>query len=337
LKTSTRFLTPFLSLAFLAVLSCSKTQDKAPERRIFGNPPTIQSVDPVFYEPDFPAQCNFTDIVTALFCQFGVLDLEVQAGRGWTVVTDPDGSNRRIVFSDVPSAAAGVFIEGTYSRLTFKVKATDPESTPQQSNILLVSSSYVQTEGGSGSQNENTLVLFDDGSENEFGFAQNANIGEDCTIDIPNATCTCGGAIYKVKSGDLDKGDDQFTRKFAIINPTASGFFLDCILRSQNVVGVSGPEGSKFDFKIEAVDKQGNLAAWPDTLTAVAGKGTFVCNGDSCGCCLLHAFSQLADITECIGQPGMLSPSYKDHGVPIGFPTGFCDECITRPLTNQCI
>ena len=321
MKTSTRFLTPFLSLAFLAVLSCSKTQDTAPERRIFGSPPTIQSVDPVFYEPESFAQCNFTDIVIALFCQSGFLDTEPQTGNGWTVAANPDGTDRHIVYSDVPSAAAGVFIEGTYSKLTFKVKATDPESTAQQSNILLVSSSYVQSGGGSGSLNENSLVLFDDGSETEFAFQQKTNVFEDCNVDIVNGICECRPAVYNIKSGDLDKGDDQFTRKFAITKGSASPFLLDCIMRSENVVGVIGEEGNRFDFKIEAVDRQGNLAAWPDTLTAVAGKGSFVCNGDSCGCCMLHTFSPgLADISECTDLPGMVSPST--------FPNGFCRDIL---------
>ncbi|MEK7282882.1 MAG: hypothetical protein AAB249_03655, partial [Acidobacteriota bacterium] len=110
MKTSTRFFTPFLSLAFLAVLSCSKTQDKAPERRIFGNPPTIQSVDPVFYEPAIPVKCDFTDIMKfGLFvCAGGIPDVEVLAGGGWTLVPDSEGIPRPVV-SDVPSAAAGIF------------------------------------------------------------------------------------------------------------------------------------------------------------------------------------------------------------------------------------
>lgn len=319
MKTSTRILTPFLSLAFLAVLSCSKTQDTAPERRIFGNPPTIQSVDPVFYEPEATAKCDFTDIAFNLFCDFQFSDVEVQAGRGWTLVSgNPDP-----VFSDVPSATAGVFIEGTYSRLTFKVKVTDPESTPQQSNILLVSSSYVQSEGGSDSQSENSLVLFDDGSENEFDIAQKASVFGVCPVDLACAPFSCHGAVYKVKSGDLDKGDDQFTRVFAITNPTALPFFQDCLLRSENVVGTTGPEGSRFDFKIEAVDRQGNLAAWPDTLTAVAGRGTFACNGDSCACCMLHVFSGInigVEITDCKGLEGSVSPA--------SFPNGFCKDII---------
>ncbi|MEK7283229.1 MAG: hypothetical protein AAB249_05415, partial [Acidobacteriota bacterium] len=177
------------------------------------------------------------------------------------------------------------------------------------------------------------LVLFDDGSENVFDIAQKATVEEACVI----GTCPCVEAIYKVMSGDLDKRDDQFTRIFALFNPAAPPFFQDCILRDVNVVGATGAAGSRFDFKIEAVDRQGNLAVWPATLTAVAGKDTFACNGDSCGCCMLHTFSQLAQITDCIGQPGMLSPSYKDGGVPIGVPTGFCDECITRPWDNQCL
>src|SRR6266700_1730187 len=44
LMTSKRILSTLLPVALLAVMSCSKTQDTAPERRIFGSPPTIQTV-----------------------------------------------------------------------------------------------------------------------------------------------------------------------------------------------------------------------------------------------------------------------------------------------------
>lgn len=312
MKTPTRILTPFLSLAVLAALSCSKTQDTAPERRIFGNPPTIQSVDPVFYDAEIPTECNFTDIVLALFCQFQYLDVEPQTGTGFTVVFSADKKERFIRYSDQPTTEPGVFIQGTYSELTFKVRATDPESTPQQSNILLVSASYIKPD----SKSETSLVLFDDGSENAFRFEQEAQSAENCTVDLESGSCVCQGAVYDIKSGDLQKGDELFTRKFALINPRGNEFFLDCIMRTKNVIGDYFEEGSTIDFKIEAVDRQGNMSAWPDKLTAVAGPGSFVCNGDSCGCCMMHAHSQMADISECKGLTGMVSPS--------SFPNGFC-------------
>src|SRR5437899_2644448 len=153
LMTSKRILSTLLPLALLAVLSCSKTQDTAPEQRIFGSPPTIETVDSNLFNPQAPASCNFTDIVTAFVCQFGYLDVQPQKGPGWANSDNP--------FSSVPTTEAGVFIQGTYTELSFVAKVTDPASTAQQSNILLMSASYVPPD----SPNEVTLVLFHDGSQ----------------------------------------------------------------------------------------------------------------------------------------------------------------------------
>jgi len=308
-----------VSIALLAVLACSKTADTAPERRIFGSPPTIETVTPIFI-PQAPVDCDFTKIVDALVCQNGILDAQPQTGRGWTKAVDPNDPNKTIVvFSDVPTTVPGTFIEGTYTELSFTVKVTDPESTAQQSNILLVSASYQLPPP---STTEDTLVLFDDGGQINFPFEQKALVAEDCTVDIPNQICDCGGAIYNIKSGDLVKGDGVYTRKFALANPGASQFLNDCIKRSKQEIPVPLSAGSTLQFKIEAVDRQGNLATWPTKLPAVVGTGSFVCNGDSCGCCLLHAFSQLADITECHGLPGLISPSKYPDGVCIDFIPG---------------
>jgi len=314
--TSKQVFSALLPIAVLAALSCSKTQDTAPERRIFGNPPTIQTVGPFtdinYYNPQSHLDCDFTDIVNALLCQNGLLDVQPQMGRGWTRGVDPNDPNK-VVFSDVPTSVPGVFIEGTYSELTFKVKVVDQESTPQQSNILLVSASYQPPD----SPNERTLVLFDDGSTVDFPFEQKALVSEDCTVDIAQGICSCTGATYKIKSGDdpNGKGDGTFTRKFALSNPSASGFLNDCVMRSKHEIPVSVPAGDTLQFKIEAVDRQGNLTTWPSKLTAVVGAGSFVCNGDSCGCCLLHAFSQLAALPECHGLDGLISPSQAPNGV----------------------
>jgi len=310
--TLKRILSALLPIALLTFLSCSKTADTAPERRIFGSPPTIETIDPNFSNPQTPVDCDFTDIVNALLCQNGILDAQPQTGRGWTKAVDQDG-NTIVVFSDVPTTVPGTFIEGTYTELSFRAKVTDPETTAQQNNILLVSASFVPPD----STTETTLVLFDDGSTIDFPFEQRALVGEDCDVDIPNNICTCGGAIYKIKSGDLAKGDNLYTRKFAFADKNASGFLNDCVMRSKKEIPVSADVGATLQFKIEAVDRQGNLSTWPTKLSATVGAGTFLCNGDSCGCCLLHAFSQLADISQCHGLDGMISPSRAPDGVCI--------------------
>ena len=306
-----------LSVAVVATLACSKTQDTAPERRIFGEPPTIQSVDPDFVLPEAQAECDFTDVVFALFCQNGILDVEPQTGTGWWIVPDPDDNTKFVIrHSDTPTTVPGVIIDGNYTELNFKVNAVDPNSTTGNNNILLVSSSFVTPQ----SHIETSLVLFDDGSENNFPVEQQAYVAEDCVIDIPSATCACSNARYNIKSGDQLKGNDLYSRRFVVLNRTAPGFLTDCIMRSRNVVGVVADPHSTYEFKIEAVDRQGNLTAWPNKLVAETGDGRFACVGDSCGCCLLHAFSQLTEISTCKNEPGMISPST--------FPNGFCIDGI---------
>lgn len=313
MRTLPRNLALLLSLAVVATFACSKTQDTAPERRIFGEPPTIVSVDPDFVEPQHETQCDFTEIVLALFCQFGYLDMEPQTGTGWWIVPgDPTFHH-----TATPSTVPGVIIDAIYTEINFKAKVVDPNSTTGNNNILLVSSSFITPE----STVETSLVLFDDGSQNNFPVEQKTPaVQEACTVDIPSATCSCDSARYNIQSGDQVKGDDLYTRRFVILSRTTSGFLEDCIMRSRNVIGVPADPQSTYEFKIEAVDRQGNLAAWPNKLVAVSDESRFACAGDSCGCCLLHGFSQQTDLRNCKGEPGMLSPS--------SFPNGFCIDGI---------
>jgi hypothetical protein len=229
--TSRTILSALLPVAVLTTLACSKTQDTAPERRVFGDPPTIQSVDPVFYNSEAEAKCDFTDVVLALFCENGIANAEPQTGRGWTVVFGPGEHDRNIVFSDQPTTEPGIFLEGTYGELTFKVKVTDPNSiTGGQNNVLLTSASFVQPE----SKTETTLVLFDDGSFNQFPFEQRViGTGEACEYNPTNGVCDCRSAVYQIKSGDVTPGDDFYTRKFALANPKSSPYLQDCIMRSR--------------------------------------------------------------------------------------------------------
>jgi len=321
--TSKRILSTLLPVALLAVMSCSKTQDTAPERRIFGSPPTIQTVTSSITTQS-RVSCDFTIVAYGLFCNGGFVDIQPQTGRGWTIGGTDSQGNHIIVYSDVPTTDPGVFIEGSYTELTLIAQVSDPESTPQQNNVLLVSASFQPAD----SKNESTLVLFDDGSQVNFPIEQRATVQEDCSVDVSQQICgPCAGAIFNVKSGDLQKGDSTFARKLAFVNNTTSGFLQDCILDSQKSGGheevpIFTPAGTTFQFKIEAVDRQGNLATWPTKVTATTGHDTFVCNGDSCGCCMLHAQSNppLADIFECYGLDGMVSPSRA--------PDGWCKDCL---------
>jgi len=294
----------------IATFSCSKTQDTAPERRVFGDPPAIETVEPNFFDPLRHVECDFTTIMSGFFCERSLHDIQFVAGAGWPV--DP---------SRTPSATPGVFIEGDFGEITFKVKVSDPNSPPPpgQTNILLVSASYPDPDPAT--KTETSLVLFDDGSFNKFKFPQKVtSVGEDCTIDT-NGSCSCFLAKYDVVSGDQTGGDGTFTRKLALPDkkslnfPGADGFLQDCIMRNTGDTPILASQGDVYDFKIEAVDRQGNLTKWPVRLKAVIGTSSFDCNGDPCACC----FMQSNDPLQCACLEGVLSSD-----APEGLCKTFC-------------
>jgi hypothetical protein len=309
-----------LSAAVLAALSCSKTSDTAPERRVFGDPPTIQSVDYVFNAAS-SVTCDISVLVANIICdQSGktVFDVEFLTGSGWN--TKEVNGHQEVFFAPAPSPGPGVFIQGTYSEAIFRAKVTDPQSVPNgKTDVLLVSSSFEQPE----SKSETSLVLFDDGSSNLFPNPQRLGLPEKCSLDPVNQVCQCDPATFDVVSGDETPNDGWFVRHFAIPNRTTSGFLLDCIMRAhQENVAFPAPPGTPFQFQIEAVDREGNLTKWPTKLNGTTGTDTFVCNGDPCACCYLYSASgQGVDQSQCRGTDGrgldgMISPSL--------FPDGFC-------------
>jgi hypothetical protein len=303
-----------LPMAVLAVLSCSKTQDTAPERRLFGDPPTIRSV--TFEHTDDTGQevpgfgpktfvsCDFTEIVTNNLCELGAPGLVAQAGPGWTF----DFSTGHGAVGNNPSTQPGIFIQGTYGEAIFKVDVVDPNSTSAQNNLLLVGASYDPPD----SKTETTLVLFDDGAITKFQNSQkNPTPGEDCTVN-GDGSCLCSLAKWDVTSGDGTANDNLWTRKVAFVNPRAQPFLLDCIMRDRHETLTLAPSSSTFTFKIEAVDRQGNLTTWPSKPVGVtdSGVGNFACNGDSCGCCFLWFMDP--SNPECHGLEGMTGPVFPD-------------------------
>lgn len=301
----------FLMVA-IATLSCSKTQDTAPERRVFGDPPVIETVEPNFFDAQKHISCDFTSVMEGYFCQFPEFasGVEFVAGPGWQL-TEPHDSGPM-------SSEPGVFIEGDFGEITLKVKVTDPNSPPPpgQTNVLLVSASYPDTDPAN--KTETSLVLFDDGSFNKFKFPQKGSRGgEDCTVVEGQACPTCGGAKYDVSSGDSTSGDGTFTRRLALpdkrsLPPPADDYLQDCILRTTGDTPMLSSQGDVYDFKIEAVDRQGNLATWPTRLKATIGTSNFVCSGDPCACCFMQSNEPTA---QCACLEGVISPA---------FPTGYC-------------
>jgi hypothetical protein len=271
---------------------------------VFGDPPTIKSVDADhFFEPEHFISCDWTENVVNEICSKpgGGTGLEAQAGGGWT--------NGSINTTD-PSPVPGVFIQGTYGEAVFRVNVTDPNSTSDQNNLLFVGASFIEQD----STSETSLVLFNDGSFSKFKNPQKvASVGENCVVN-PNGSCSCFLATYDVTSGDVQAKDDLWTRKIAVHDPSANAFLLDCIMDDAHETLVGAERGTTIPFKIEAVDRQGNLATWPSKLVAVTSTSLtkFSCNGDSCGCCIMQSAEPTS---ECRCLPGMLSPD---------FPNGLC-------------
>jgi hypothetical protein len=314
--TSRTIRTALLPAVVLAALSCSKTQDTAPERRVFGDPPTIQSVDPNYFIAQSPIACDFTQIVSRQLCRlirdFGgniqASDIQAQPGCGWFGINQ-DGTPK---MNTVCETRAGIFVEGSYGEASFVATVKDPNSTTDQSNILFVSASFVQP---APSTTEISLVMFDDGAATKFPNAQKvATIGEDCSEE----ECVCEKKTYGISSGDGTAKDGTYTRKMALVKNTANPYLLDCImLDRQETLDIVTP-GSTLSFKIEAVDRQGNHAEWPQKLTLTTVEDSYTCNGDSCGCCVLQ-FGGLS--SECNRLPGLIIPGFAPDGLCVDIQT----------------
>jgi hypothetical protein len=217
-------------------------------------------------DPNALASCDFTDMFLA--------------ARGFC--------------DDSPILAGPVMVESTYTEVTFEVTVTDPDDPPPpDTDVLLVAASYITTDAAGNAQ-EDTLVLFDDGSQVPFPFGQKDLRLEDCFFDVVGKVCTCSKAFYDVTSNDSTAGDDIFTRKFAFapsgsIPAQMDGLFLDCIANANGQASQISADiaGVALEFRIEAVDNSGNLTEWPNRPGATIGSGALTCSGDPCACCLL--------------------------------------------------
>jgi hypothetical protein len=250
-------------------------------RPIFGFPPDIESVS-FDANPQQSVRCDFSAVVEGYLCSFGILG----------AIADP-----------------GVFIDGTFTHVRFEAKITDPDSTPTRSDVLLATASFTNPDAPL----EVSAVLFDDGSANAFPTLQHAILPEDCT-DEGFGVCTCSPRHYAVRSGDALANDAVYTRDLAFLDrgSLSLGLLQDCILQHYGDVPIDFVPGSSLEFRIEAIDHEGNLASWPSRPAVTVGAGSYSCTGDACGCCFLTSADP---VTECVGKPGMPS---------IDFPAGVC-------------
>jgi hypothetical protein len=291
-----------LALALLAGVACSKTQDTAPETRLFGSPPIIQSVD-VKDDPG-DAHCDITKIVQGFLCNFGILP-------------------GQYTFS--PSSE--VFIDVTYSETIVTAHIVDPEDTPTTSDILLATTSYLTPAVGGQVPEEISLLMFDDGKSNKFPYKQ--VVPGDCTIS--STECGCNAGNYDLTSNDLTAGDHIFTRGFGFVTPGANvpaGFnalqmLSDCVALGNQQYPTAGSKfvGSSVPLRIEAVDHSGNLTVWPLKPAVTVGPSslTRAATTDECAYCI---FTSADPISECRGKPGLIITDTAS-----GFPLGpFCQN-----------
>jgi hypothetical protein len=262
---------------------CSKTQDTAPETRVFGEPPTIGSVTFEAQTQNF--DCDLTITMQGYLCTGGGLTPSM--------------------YYFTPDEPIEAHIG--YTEFTFNVQVTDPESTESQSDILLVTASF-QTPPGQGQAEETSLLLLDDGSDLEFPWQQTQEPLDACVI---GQSCFCTPGRYPLTSNDANAGDDIFTRKFGFIAqsetipPNGFKFVESCMARMQHQAPFPSSTyiGSDVPFKIEATDRAGSVIEWPERPVGHVEPTTWSCTGDQCACCVLTA----ADLSSCRGLPGIIA------------------------------
>jgi hypothetical protein len=258
--------TAAVSVGFAALLGCSKTQDTSPETRVFGDPPVIQAVaaEPETRQASCDVAKNFT------------------SSRQWC--------------RDGPNYIGGLNLVVTYTDARISASVSDPDSTPDETEILLVAASYL-TESGS-STLENSIVMFDDGGQVPFDFGQKSGslggLGDTCGFDAGQQLCVCNQAVFEVNSNDEAAADGTYVRRFAfpsvdgIPGSFDAGLLPDCIAKSnQQASQPTATVGATREFRIEAVDRGGNLSESGIRPSITIGPTTISCQGDPCACCLL--------------------------------------------------
>jgi hypothetical protein len=296
----TRMLALLGALLALVVNGCSKTEDTAPENRIFGDPPVIQSVD--FVGSQQTIVCDVSNFVRVQLC----------AAFGFAPST-------------YTMQQPTINLSLSYTDILMKVRATDPNSTPTTNDVLLVGASYVHD------SKETTLLVFDDGSQLQFPQLQAVPEPTDCsdyhfdatsdfcpTFGFPD-TMPCKNVTYQLASNDATASDGEYSRgyAFATFQGTFAPAAIDCFAQElkRPTVSTEGVVNHELGFKIEAVDRSGNIATWPTSPSVLVTGSDLVCSGDDCACCLLSSANALVD---CRGKDGFF-------GAPgTGYEGGFC-------------
>jgi hypothetical protein len=290
-----------LILGTLPLAGCSKTQDTHPETKIFGQPPVFES--PAQIVPNqTSALCDYTNALNV-------------------------GLPKRL--SANVQVAGPVMVGGTYTELTMEAKVSDPDPAPSgtRSDILLVSASFVPDPTVTDKQ-EVTLVMFDDGNALKFNATQTSQIEEACTVSSTGVVDCSFNTRIKLSSSDPVANDGVYTRRFALVNLDTQGdgsaLFRDCVATANGEAPFRSPTGVQLTFRVDAVDREGNLTTSPTRPTTTTSASTFSCSGDDCLCCYLRL--GVGDVTsvdgQCRGLSGLYGPDYPD---------GFCNSVAPVP------
>lgn len=281
---SRRLLTAMAALALLPLAACSKTDDEPAVREIFGTAPLITQQPSITVDNEAHLNCDVADAYRFVAQQFGL---------------DPN-----LVAADLADLEVGM----DYTEFEISVTVADEDddpAVPGQDDILAVTATFVppgQPEGDT--MEEESLVLFDDGSANKFSYTQ---------IGTTNLVCSESGGFlvcervsgFLLTSNDGQANDGKFTRRIAVFDLDLAAndttlLLQDCLalVKGQAVLDVNADQ--TFDFRLDVVDRAGNITTWPNPLPVTAQKTVFTCTNDECLCCLL----QTAVFTDCRQLPG---------------------------------
>ncbi|MBI3178096.1 MAG: hypothetical protein HYZ27_00450 [Deltaproteobacteria bacterium] len=240
-------------------------------------PPVIE--DLAFTVSDQQASC---DITTLIECEFrnsyGILGV---------VASEP------------------IVVTSTYTEARLEAHVTDPQSTPELSDIAQVVTRFTRPF----STSEQVFSNRDDGGAQITRVDQMYGFPSDCTRNDTDGTCNCYWAQFDLSSNDAEAGDDVFSLALAFVRNIQPGhIFADCIARARQTPTVRTEWQETNTLHVEATDLAGRLTEWSPDPTVTTGDGSTTCSGDACACCLIRAMPT-GDTSSCAGLPGMVSPS----------------------------
>jgi predicted lipoprotein with Yx(FWY)xxD motif len=213
--------------------------------------------------------------------------------------------------SGVPGAQpnAPILVHGDYTEVRLEGQVTDPDGTPQATDITSVSATLSTPSGGSFD-----LGMYDDASATLFPVVQRTgDFGLDC--DPNPELCSCGLRTYGVNSGDAVGADTTYTRSVALVASNLPALVQDCVMQARRQFPFVTAPAALVTIGTTARDTAGHETVWLSPPTAVVGSGAYSCSGDTCGCCILTATDP---VSQCRGLPGLTSPDY-----PAGLCTAF--------------